>query len=441
MRRLLPLAFLAALTAGCVRERSAVPGRKADTLAPENVGTTTVALVPRAKVKSVEGNKAPAADSEQPRLDGRAAPEDLATVQRRFKDAVGGAPGAIEPFAFTISLGLEREQQYLLSWQTITLTVSATEMVPWEVGTSPVEVNVGSRPGLIDIATKTVRGPVESWARGKPVPARSLTVGLQDLHLPADRPAYLRLRFQDADEYFALTFEPGRGLRLAPVRSKFGKVKEDAIKEYNILAAADGRRIFRCDNQGIVAQDGEKNLWARRIPLEGAPKEFRVVGSTLFVSSTGGHSLYVRKSDGKIVYYHEGLLAGKAPWEEILAAAQEAYRREGGRASSSGLLCKYVGAAALLNEKRAAPFLIECLEKESGLTAKWWAVAALEHLNGNSGPWKDLLEGQPWDVRDGPARPGEVDYNRVDKGLTAEVRRWEKVFGRAEKPLLTRPDE
>lgn len=372
----------------------------------------------------------------QPRPDGRAAPEDPAAVERRFKEAPGGAPSPVEPFGFTISLESEQEHQYLMPWQAIILTVQAAEMVRGEVGTSSVEVSVSRRPGLIDITAKAVRRPFESSEPCEPVPAKSLRVRLQDLRLPADRPAYVRLRFRDADEYFALTFEPGRGLRLSPVKNKFGKVQGSAIKEYNILEAAEGTRAYRCDNQGIVARDGAKDLWARRIPLKGAPKEFRVVGSTLFVSSTGGHSLYVRKGDGKIVYYHEGVLAGKAPWEEVLEAAREAYRRE--VKEGDARLSRYIGAAALLDEKRAAPFLIECLEKGYGLTERWWAVAALEHLNGNPEPWKGLGEGQPWDPL---GRPGEVDYDRVYKGLTAEVRKWEKVFGKVEKPLLARPEK
>jgi hypothetical protein len=99
-----------------------------------------------------------------------------------------------------------------------------------------------------------------------------------------------------------------------------------------------------------------------------------------------------------------------------------------------------MGAAALLGEKRAAPFLIECIDKGHGLTERWWAVAALEHLNGNSKHWKELGEGQPW----GPTgRPAEWDMGRVypDAARKAEVQKWEKVFGQVKVPLLTGPEK
>jgi hypothetical protein len=157
-----------------------------------------------------------------------------------------------------------------------------------------------------------------------------------------------------------LTFKPEQGLRLVGIKNRFGKVQNSSIKEFGILEVKEGKRDYQCDNLRIVARGDQKDLWIRRIPLEGAPKEFRIVGETLFVLSSEGHSLYVRKNDGKIVFYHKGTLAGKAPWDEILEVAREAYRR--GNQEKGGVpMSTYIGAAALLEEKRAAPFLIECI--------------------------------------------------------------------------------
>jgi hypothetical protein len=67
-------------------------------------------------------------------------------------------------------------------------------------------------------------------------------------------------------------------------------------------------------------------------------------------------------------------------------------------------------------------------------------VAALEHLSGNSKHWKELGEGQPWDAG---GEGGNWGMDRVypDAAAKAEVRKWEKVFGKAKKPLLTRPEK
>jgi hypothetical protein len=372
----------------------------------------------------------------QPRKDGRATSEEAPAVARRFDDFKDAAASPVEPFAYTIAVESDPNIDYGMPWQEITLTVRSTETVRGDDSVGFVEVSVRHRPGLLDMTAKEVEFVVRNDDRRKPAPAHTAYIRLRDLHMPADRPTYIRLRFRGADEYFALTFQRGRGLRLVPVKSRFGLVKGGRLADYDIRDVTEGTRLYRCDNQGIVAHDGAKELWNRRIPLKGAPKEFRVVGDTLFVSSTGGHSLYVRKRDGKIVYYHEGVLAGKDPWAEVLELARERYRRA--EKDSGANLYQAIGAAALLNDKRAAPFLIECLDKGYGLSEKWWAVAALETLNGDPRYWKAMREGQPWD----PASPDEptegMDENRVYKNLAAEVRKWEKVFGKVEKRQLTR---
>jgi hypothetical protein len=372
------------------------------------------------------------------RQGGREKPEAVPTVVGHFEAIAGTTSSPVDAFDYEITLESVQNDDYFMQWEELLLTVQSTKQMLSHHGSSRVEFSLREGPGLIDItATQVDSGPLNVGGDARMTPEKWFELPLKTLSFPKDRPVYLRLRFRDADEYYALTVEPGKGLRLVRVKANFGTIRNDSISKFTILEAREGERVFQCDNLSVFAREGQKTVWSRHIPLGGAPKEFRVVGKTLFVLSTEGHSLYVRKSDGKIIFYHDKPLAGKSPWDEILVIAQRDYTEADPWKGTE--LSGYMASAALLEEKRAAPFLMECIEKGYGLTERWYAVAVLEHLNGNSVLWKQLREGQPWDPVDEERGPWSIDRVYPDAAARAEVQKWEKVFGKLGKPLLTRP--
>src|SRR5262245_28488711 len=160
----------------------------------------TVALAV-AGVLAVSGGANPA----HPQQERRGIPEDVQTIEGRFKKGTGAAPGSVDAFGFEIWLQPSREDQYLMQWQGILLTVQATRMVSSEIGTSPVEVSHHIKQGLIDVTAKKVHRPLLDDGPRRMVPEKRFQVRLKTLWFSKDRPVYLRLRFRDADEYFALT--------------------------------------------------------------------------------------------------------------------------------------------------------------------------------------------------------------------------------------------
>jgi hypothetical protein len=83
--------------------------------------------------------------------------------------------------------------------------------------------------------------------------AGTLEIRLETLRFPKDRPVYLRLRFRDAEEYFAFTFQPGPGLRLVPVKNTFSKVK-GSIRDFANMEFGAGQRDYECNNFNIIAR-------------------------------------------------------------------------------------------------------------------------------------------------------------------------------------------
>jgi len=377
------------------------------------------------------------ADEPSLQLGNRAAVEDAKTVEGRFNDAFKREAAGVDAFGFEIAVEASEKEEYGMPWQQVLLSVRSAKAVPSDAGYFAIQFSKSIRPGLIDITATELRHVSTALIPRTMFAEKMAQIRLETLPFVTDRPIYVRLRFRDAEEYFALAFRPAQGVRLVPIKAAFGKVTKESLKDVANLEAKGGQRIYQCDNLQIVAHENCKDLWTRRIPLRGTPKQFRIVEDMLFVLSSDGHSLYVRKSDGKIVYYHTSALAGKSAWDEVLAVTLENYKlHEPGKSE----LSRAIGVAALLKEKRAAPFLIECVEKGNGLPERWWAVAALEHLNGNSTHWKALGEGQPWDAM---GRSGEWDISRVypDSAMKAEVEKWEKVFGKVKTQVLTGSDK
>jgi hypothetical protein len=157
--------------------------------------------------------------------------------------------------------------------------------------------------------------------------------------------------------------------------------------------------------------------------MQGQPEAISVLDKVLFVKTSAGHSFYVTKDLGELIFYDNSLMSGENPARDIRAI----WRRDMGLTFSDrekrGFF-RFIKAAVMLDDKESIPLLIECVEQAQGLGEKCAAIAALEKFNGDGKFWPESL----------PPPPSfflkKVGIKRVfpADAAKAERQKWEEVF-------------
>ncbi|KKL09571.1 hypothetical protein LCGC14_2564540, partial [marine sediment metagenome] len=311
--------------------------------------------------------------------------------------------------------------------QKIRLSIRSVKKVPARIGSMFIEAIARTTAGRVEVTLAGIRRPLGVKAgRARTVPKYVMRCRLDELHFPPDGAVPLRLNFLGASEVFVLRLDPLGGLRLEGLALRHGRIVGGEVDKFAVASVTEGRRRYQCCNLSASADERGKHLWTRRLTIEGRPVAITVVGPALLVITSAGHSQYLRKADGEPILYHKGELPGRSPLAEVLSSAAQAHAAGGRRAG----LGDHIWAVATLGDTRGAGFLIECIDKASGLRNKALAVAALELLAGNKKMWP---KGGPKDVR--------ALHRRVKtpQARAGEVRRWEKRFGSAATKVLGSP--
>ena len=172
--------------------------------------------------------------------------------------------------------------------------------------------------------------------------------------------------------------------------------------------------MYWCNPLSLTAVHGEDVLWHRPVRVWGQPKTIQVVGQTLFVTTSSGQSFYSRKSNGEIIYYANEILAGKDAVAEIIDAARRAIAKAPTRLDLR--LSAHLEALVELEDRRALPLLIECIEVASD--ERGMVIAGLEKFNGQPENWDKHRPG-----------PGS-NLQGIKLGTTVrdEQARWRKIL-------------
>lgn len=345
--------------------------------------------------------------------------------------SLGELPEAmVDSFVYQLSLKAASMQGYVnprtynsvvvTDATVLSLTADSPERTPGSGPTKIVMVKTKVGDGLIDIAA-TEEGTLDGTPKYPPdKPAATLRSELNRLLLVNDE-VRLRLRFRDATHHYLIRYENGTGLRILPLAAaKDHRVVEGVIPEFKLVTASDVKTTWHCNAITTWATEDEKVLWSVDIPIQGQPSRMTIVGDVLFVTTTAGHSFYVLKDTGKIVFYDKAVLLGQDPMKEILDLGRLNMEFDDKRQS----LPRYIYAAVTLNDRRSIPFLIDCIKQGRSFTEMAMAIAALEKFNGNPDFWSPKA-----------GEPGAVFYHSVSRDRIwrkehrdAEIAKWREVF-------------
>ena len=340
--------------------------------------------------------------------------------------------------------------------QVITLLGRSLKRVPGDTTCHIAEIKLESTPeGFAAVAVR------ESGITPMPMypperPERGFRITIRSLRLPPDGERLLRIRFKDATDTYRLRYVEGKGLLFDEVDLQTASsVSVDAtfFHRFTRLTQKEDEYVWRCNPITTSATKNGELLWLNDIAMKGRPKTMAVLDKVLFVRTSTDHSFYVLKETGEVVFHSDKLLSGKDPWadvlplwqEEMARAKEERHRlqevsewRKGGEKPAwiekkrgkrpKGhriAFYKYIRAAALLEERRAIPLLIQCIPGGSTLQEGAAAVAALEKINGNAGPWNEA--GHPGIFLGDDVIP----MNRVwpKENNLAEQAKWREIFG------------
>lgn len=292
--------------------------------------------------------------------------------------------------------------------------------IPGDARMQFVEVKTTIDRGLIDIVP-TREFALDGRSANLPdKPASTFESEVRRLRFAKNDEVRVRVRFKDGSDQYSLRYRDGMVLELTPLATVNGRVDAGSLREFaNLTQSVDGTD-WHCNCLSTWATTGDKVLWSTDVQMEGQPKTMSVLKDVLFVTTTAGHSFYTHKDTGEIAFYDKTTLPGKAPLDEILTLGRENMATVGKQRS----LQRYIVAAVVLNDRRAIPFLIDCIDKGFGLQTKASAVAALEKFNGNPDLWA------PKNPRPGEMHLHWVGMNRVypDENRQAEMAKWRKVF-------------
>lgn len=353
-----------------------------------------------------------------------AVPLLAADLDAPFAD-LGKLPDAtIAAFKYKLMLQFQPTQGYINRISTnaniLRLRGESLARIPGEAPTQFVVVKTTIGHGVIDIAATEELGITAMPVYPKDKPASTFRSDMRKLCLSVNDDVQMRIRFRGATDHYVLRYADGQGLRLESIATVSGTADAKSVSEFKVLKRSDDEIEWHCNPLTMWATTGGKVLWSTDAEMEGQPKSMSVLDDVLFVTTTTDHSIYVRKDTGEIVFYDKSVLPGKNPVDEILTLGRENMAIDGPRRS----LSRFITAAVVLNDRRAIPFLIDCVEKGFGLPEKAMAIAALEKFNGNPEFWK------PKNPKPGEMHLRWVGMGRVypNENRQAEIAKWRKVF-------------
>lgn len=351
------------------------------------------------------------------------------------------------PYSLTVDLVKYQNGQSFSTFDHHVLAIrgASTKRVP---GSSPYYFSVLTvepiANGIDAIATE------ESHITAMPIypkdrSERGFRFVLNSLRLPASGEQMLRVRFSDSTDIYRIRYE--NGLHVEPVDLEGGSIEPTSFPRFRNINVIDGQDTYQCNPITTSATRKGALLWTNDIGMDGQPETLEVLEKVLLVRTTVGHTLYVLKETGEVVFYARAVLGGKDPWAEVMPywledvanadsvvqrhrnAVEARERGESIERPKSPARFKhpnrypYIRAAALLEDQRAIPLLIECVGDGFGLQEKAAAVAALEKINGNATPWKE--------ARHPGLFLGAIAMDRVypKENALAEQAKWRETFG------------
>jgi hypothetical protein len=353
-----------------------------------------------------------------------AVPLLAADLDAPFAD-LGKLPDAtVDLFKYKLFLQFQPSQGYINRISTkaniLRLRGESLARIAGEAPTQLVNVKTTIGHGVIDIAATEVVRIAAMPAYPKDKPESMFRSEIRNLCLSGNDEVRVRIRFKDATDHYVLRYADGQGLRLDSIATVSGTTDAKSVPEFRVLKRSDDNIEWHCNPLTMWATTGGKVLWSTDAEMEGQPKTMSVLDDVLFVTTTADHSIYVRKDTGEVAFYNKSILPGKDPVDEIVTLGRENMALDGPRRS----LSRFITAEVVLNDRRAIPFLIDCVEKGFGLPEKAMAVAALEKFNGNPEFWK------PKNSKPGENHLHWVGMWRVypNENRKAEIGKWRKVF-------------
>jgi len=296
---------------------------------------------------------------------------------------------------------------------------ASPKRIPGDASMSLAEVRITPGFGIIDMVVTREHNFI-----GKPIyppdkPAAMFRAELRKLLL-VNNEAHLRIRFKDSTDYYVLRYAIDKGLRLEALSRGQVQADADSLPDFRIVTHSENDLEWSTNPLSTWATQGDELLWATDVPIEGQPDRMRPVGDLLLITTTADHSFYIVKDTGEIVFYEKSILPGKDPIGEVVTLGRRNMLLEVPHRS----LARYITGIVLLDDRRAIPFLIDCVEAGDGLPTKAMAIAALEKFNGNPLLWA------PEDWKPGDSHLGWVGMDRVypDENRDAEIARWKEVF-------------
>lgn len=252
-------------------------------------------------------------------------------------------------------------------------------------------------------------------------PQNGFRFKLEALTIPASGSLPLRVQFKDHVDEFSLRHDE-KGLHLEAKQSEFGTSTSEPVPFKIVSVHVDGV-IYQCSPFGLSAfVDGERK-WSTDLRLHKEPDSIKVVGDTIYITTTGGYSLYALKNTGALLTQHTALLGGVDPVGETIdagvALAKLPFEKRVGEP-----LVNFYQTGVVLEDRRVIPFLIESVNFGFGLPDKMMAIAGLEKFNGNADAWKSSYKVK------GNAIYKSVDMSRVFPAAANKVEcdRWREVF-------------
>jgi len=335
---------------------------------------------------------------------------------------------SIDRFEYELSLQAVMMQGYIMPghWNGVItkstqlrLRGESPERIPGGARMKLVEVHITPGYGIIDMVVTREHSFI-----GKPIyppdkPAAMFRTEHRKLVLMNDK-SYLRIRFKDSTDYFVLRHDIGKGLRLEALSGAQAQVDADSIPDFRVIRHSESEIVWHSNPLSTWATQGDELLWATDVPMEGQPESMSAVGDLLLITTTASHSFYIRKDSGEVVFYEKSILPGKDPADEVITLGRERMLI----APNHRSLARFITAVAMLDDRRAITFLIDCIEAGDGLPTKAMAIAALEKFNGNPLLWS------PEDPKPGQGHLHWVGMDRVypNENRAREIARWKEVF-------------
>lgn len=335
----------------------------------------------------------------------------------------------VSGFLYKLSLQAANAQGYIIQGRMNGVTTGANvlrfrgespERVPGAASANFVALKRTINNGLIDLAATEQYVGSGMGEHPPDKPAASFRFELRHLVF-INNEARLRIRFQGETRHFLLEYEDAKGLALRSLDAG-GSTELVVGGNFAMLRESGDGKTWYCNPLTTWAMDSSGLLWSTDVQMEGQPKTMKPVGDLLFVTTTAGHSFYIRKDTGELAFYYKSLMAGVDPMKEVLTIAEESLVLGIPRRS----LARFIYAGVILDDRRSIPFLIDCIEKGDTVPVKSMAIAALEWFNGNPEYWK------PLDAETGTVNWQMTPWSRIKTNdlRQAETVHWRKVFAK-----------